>query len=74
MPEAGQWLESIPALTPPRRDRVLEIIGGQERTIGPAGLRGVLADNIVVIPGPGSHACHILLAHGRLAEPAHAAR
>ena len=57
MPDAAKWLERIAALPLPGRVRVLNVCGGHERTIGMAGLRGVLPDNIVLIPGPGCPVC-----------------
>ncbi len=57
MPDAAAWLERIRALTLPHPVRVLNVCGGHERTIGMAGLRGVLPDNVVLIPGPGCPVC-----------------
>jgi len=57
MPDAAQWLERIRGLTLPHQVRVLNVCGGHERTIGMAGLRGVLPNNIVLIPGPGCPVC-----------------
>jgi hydrogenase expression/formation protein HypD len=57
MPDAAKWLARIAALPLPGRVRVLNVCGGHERTIGMAGLRGVLPDNIVLIPGPGCPVC-----------------
>ena len=41
----------------PRPLRVLNVCGGHERSITMAGLRGVLPDNIKLIPGPGCPVC-----------------
>jgi hydrogenase expression/formation protein HypD len=57
MTEAAHWLERIRALSLPRPIRVLNVCGGHERTIGLAGLRGVLPDGIELIPGPGCPVC-----------------
>jgi hydrogenase expression/formation protein HypD len=59
MAEAKLWLERIHALTLtlPAPVRVLNVCGGHERTIGMAGLRGVLPAGITLIPGPGCPVC-----------------
>jgi len=57
MAEAALWLERIRALGLPRSVRVLNVCGGHERTIGMAGLRGVLPKDITLIPGPGCPVC-----------------
>ncbi len=57
MPEAARWLERINALELPGLVRVLNVCGGHERTIGMAGIRGVLPDGIELIPGPGCPVC-----------------
>ena len=57
MLDAREWLRRIHALELPRPIRVLNVCGGHERTIGMAGLRGVLPDNIELIPGPGCPVC-----------------
>jgi hydrogenase expression/formation protein HypD len=57
MSEAALWLERIHALAPDRTVRILNVCGGHERTIGMAGIRGVLPDNIELIPGPGCPVC-----------------
>lgn len=57
MPEDREWLERIRTLTLRRPVRVLNVCGGHERTIGMAGLRGVLPDGILLIPGPGCPVC-----------------
>ena len=87
MPEAGQRLELIGALTLPLQIRALNVRGGHERTIGMAGLRSAQPDDIALrgkartprapvrpwmVPDEG--ACDIWRASGRRAEPVHAAR
>jgi hydrogenase expression/formation protein HypD len=57
MPEAARWLERIDALELPGPVRVLNVCGGHERTIGMAGIRGVLPSGIELIPGPGCPVC-----------------
>jgi hydrogenase expression/formation protein HypD len=57
MADAAGWLARIRALKLPRPVRVLNVCGGHERTIGLAGLRGVLPETITLIPGPGCPVC-----------------
>lgn len=57
MADAAQWLERIHALKLPGPMRVLNVCGGHERSIGLAGLRSVLPDDIELIPGPGCPVC-----------------
>jgi hydrogenase expression/formation protein HypD len=57
MPESREWLERITALALPGPVRVLNVCGGHERTIGMAGLRTILPEDIILIPGPGCPVC-----------------
>jgi hydrogenase expression/formation protein HypD len=57
MAEAARWLERIHALDLPHPVRVLNVCGGHERSIGMAGLRGVIPDRLELIPGPGCPVC-----------------
>jgi hydrogenase expression/formation protein HypD len=57
MADAAAWLDRIRALPLTRPIRVLNVCGGHERTIGLAGLRGVLPAGITLIPGPGCPVC-----------------
>ncbi len=52
MPDAAAWLGRIHALKLDSPVRVLNVCSGHERTIGMAGVRGVLPDMITLIPGP----------------------
>jgi hydrogenase expression/formation protein HypD len=57
MADAAAWLARIHALNLPRAIRVLNVCGGHERSISMAGLRGILPDEIELIPGPGCPVC-----------------
>jgi hydrogenase expression/formation protein HypD len=57
MADAAEWLARIRALRLERPIRVLNVCGGHERSIGLAGLRGVLPAAITLIPGPGCPVC-----------------
>lgn len=57
MKEARAWLERIRELPLPARVRIMNVCGGQERTITEAGLRAALPANIELIPGPGCPVC-----------------
>ena len=54
---ARQWLEKIRALPLPSKVRIMNVCGGHERAISIAGLRGIIPDNIELIPGPGCPVC-----------------
>ncbi len=55
--DAAHWLGRIRALPLPHPVRLLNVCGGHERTIGLAGLRGLMPDGIALIPGPGCPVC-----------------
>ena len=55
--EAKQWLSRIQALKLPNRVHIINVCGGHERSIAQAGLRGLLPENIELIPGPGCPVC-----------------
>jgi hydrogenase expression/formation protein HypD len=57
MDKAAYWLDRIRALHLPRPVRLLNVCGGHERTIGQAGLRGLMPQGIALIPGPGCPVC-----------------
>jgi len=57
MSEAAAWLARIRSLPVPPRVKVLNVCGGHERSIAQAGLRGVLPEQITLIPGPGCPVC-----------------
>lgn len=57
MSEAQTWLKKIRALKFAQPVRIMNVCGGHERSITHAGLRGVLPDNIELIPGPGCPVC-----------------
>jgi hydrogenase expression/formation protein HypD len=57
MSEAKNWLEKIRALKFDRPVRIMNVCGGHERSITHAGLRGVLPNNVELIPGPGCPVC-----------------
>lgn len=54
---AKHWLAQIRALDLPEKMRIMNVCGGHERSITMAGLRGVLPDEIELIPGPGCPVC-----------------
>lgn len=54
---AGTWLDRIRALPIAGAVRIMNVCGGHERVISMAGLRGVLPNNIRLIPGPGCPVC-----------------
>ena len=54
---AQNWLEQIRGLAGEQPVRIMNVCGGHERSITMAGLRGVLPDNIELIPGPGCPVC-----------------
>lgn len=55
---ARQWLDAIRQLPlGNRKIRIMNVCGGHERSITMAGLRGVLPENIELIPGPGCPVC-----------------
>lgn len=55
--EAKLWLARIQALTFSNPIRILNVCGGHERSIAMAGLRGLLPDQVELIPGPGCPVC-----------------
>ncbi len=57
MTEAQSWLEKIRGLKFDRPIRIMNVCGGHERSISQAGLRGVLPENVELIPGPGCPVC-----------------
>ena len=54
---AADWLERLQALDVSAPLRIMNVCGGHERSISVAGLRGVLPDNIELVPGPGCPVC-----------------
>jgi len=54
---ARDWLDLIRALPVQEPVRIMNVCGGHERSITSAGLRGVLPENIELIPGPGCPVC-----------------
>ncbi len=52
-----KWLGKIHSLDFDRKVRIMNVCGGHERSISMAGLRGVLPENIELIPGPGCPVC-----------------
>ena len=52
-----KWLERIRSLELGNKVRIMNVCGGHERSISMAGLRGVLPENIELIPGPGCPVC-----------------
>lgn len=54
---ARDWLDLIRALPLREPVRIMNVCGGHERAITGAGLRGVLPQNIQLIPGPGCPVC-----------------
>lgn len=57
MTDAHEWLDRIKSLPLPEKVRIMNVCGGHERAISAAGLRGVLPDNVELIPGPGCPVC-----------------
>jgi len=55
--DAATWLKRINALPLSGRVRIMNVCGGHERSITTAGLRGVLPEQIELIPGPGCPVC-----------------
>lgn len=55
--DAAYWLNALRGLNLKRRVRIMNVCGGHERAISVAGLRGVLPDNIELVPGPGCPVC-----------------
>ena len=55
--DASHWLERIRGLPLEGPVRIMNVCGGHERSITMAGLRGVLPDEIELIPGPGCPVC-----------------
>ena len=54
---ARDWLDKLRTLELPRRVKIMNVCGGHERSITQAGLRGVLPDNVELVPGPGCPVC-----------------
>lgn len=54
---AKDWLARIRELALPGRVKIMNVCGGHERSITMAGLRGVLPEQIELIPGPGCPVC-----------------
>ena len=54
---ATELLETLPAVPPDQRLRIMNVCGGHERTITHSGLRTLLDKNIELIPGPGCPVC-----------------
>ncbi|NOZ55107.1 MAG: hypothetical protein GXP08_18540 [Gammaproteobacteria bacterium] len=54
---AKQRLTQIRGLDLPAKVRIMNVCGGHERSITMAGLRGVLPDEVELIPGPGCPVC-----------------
>lgn len=57
MQDAPIWLTRIRALKFDRPVKIMNVCGGHERSITHAGLRGVLPQEIELIPGPGCPVC-----------------
>lgn len=57
MTSARDWLDRIQAIDLPDRIRIMNVCGGHERSISMAGLRGVLPEQVELIPGPGCPVC-----------------
>lgn len=57
MDPAHVWLERIRALRLDRPVKIMNVCGGHERSITQAGLRGVLPENVELVPGPGCPVC-----------------
>ncbi len=55
--DARGWLEKLRELELPEKLRIMNVCGGHERSITEAGMRGVLPENIELIPGPGCPVC-----------------
>lgn len=55
--EATQWLERIQALPLTSPLRIMNVCGGHERSLTQAGLRSLLPEQVVLIPGPGCPVC-----------------
>lgn len=55
--KATYWLEQIKQLDLPEKVRIMNVCGGHERSISMAGIRGILPNNIELIPGPGCPVC-----------------
>lgn len=56
--EASQkWLKKIHEISAGKTVRIMNVCGGHERSITMAGIRGVLPNNIELIPGPGCPVC-----------------
>jgi hydrogenase expression/formation protein HypD len=54
---AKLFLEKIRGLPLPKKVRIMNVCGGQERFISMSGLRNALPPNIELIPGPGCPVC-----------------
>jgi hydrogenase expression/formation protein HypD len=54
---ALQRLADIRALPIPSPVRIMNVCGGHERSIAMAGLRGLMPENVILIPGPGCPVC-----------------
>ncbi|MBF0620702.1 MAG: hydrogenase formation protein HypD [Magnetococcales bacterium] len=55
---AHTWLQRITSLAfPDKKIRVINVCGGHERTITQTGIRTILKDQVVLIPGPGCPVC-----------------
>lgn len=57
MKSARYWLDEIRTLELPAPVRIMNVCGGHERSISMAGLRGLLPEQIRLIPGPGCPVC-----------------
>lgn len=55
--DARGWLKALRELELPEKLRIMNVCGGHERSITSAGLRGILPENIELIPGPGCPVC-----------------
>jgi len=55
--DARTWLARIRALELPPKIRLMNVCGGHERSITQAGLRGILPEQVELIPGPGCPVC-----------------
>lgn len=54
---ARDWFDLIHALPLRAPLRIMNVCGGHERTINTAGLRGILPNQVELIPGPGCPVC-----------------
>ncbi len=55
--DGRDWLAHIHSLPLTGRVRIMNVCGGHERTIAMAGLRGLLPEQVELIPGPGCPVC-----------------